>query len=92
MKNIDILEQDKKRFVISKSKWIRFSDITDWDIFDPNRIYAIKEENDEWPIFIKIDSPVGKLISSEDLFNGMDFDEWSYRFSDDYFIKEFDIN
>ena len=87
-----MLEEDKKRFVVSTSKWIKFSEITDWNIFDPKRMYVLTERDGEWPIFVTFDSPEGKVRSSEEAFDGMDFDEWSYRFFDDYFIKEFKVN
>ena len=94
MDNMDLLEEEKKRFVISNSKWIRFSDIKDWDIFDPKRTYILsrKDNNLTWPIFVRFDSPEGKLESNDENFDGMDFDEFSYRFFDDFFIKEFDVN
>lgn len=89
--NIDAFEEDKKKFVVSTSKWIKLSDIEDWDIFDPKRMYVIKDD-DDWPIFIIIDSPEGKIKSSNDVLDGMDFDEFLYRFIDNYFIKEFKNN
>ena len=91
MKNLDLLEKDKKKFVVSTSKWIKLYDIDDWSIFDPKRMYVIKKNNVNFPIMIKWDFINGLLISDHPKLHGIEIDEFSHCF-DNYFIKEFKMD
>lgn len=88
--NIDAFGEEKKKFVVSTSSWTKLSDIPDWSIFDPKRMYAIKIalDKDIFPMFIKWDWEKFEIISSHDTLRGMAIDEFSEYF-DDHFIKEF---